>query len=91
MREKTKPIGIEDSFGKFEEFKKKFALDEIDDANLVFLYKVLIVEKYSSKKFNFIQYNPDINVNKLHTNLHNVLSESYIESYKSRNKIKNDN
>ena len=91
MREKTKPIGIEDSFGKFEEFKKKFALDEIDDANLVFLYKVLIVEKYSSKKFNFIQYNPDINVNKLHTNLHNVLSESYIESYKSRNKIERDN
>ena len=91
MIEKTKAIEIEDSFGEFEKFKQKFALDKIDYANLVFLYKVLIVERYSSKKFYVLNYNPLINVNKLHTKLHNVLSESYIESYKSRNKNKKDN
>ena len=90
MIEKTQEIAIED-FGQFEEFKKKFALDKIDYANLVFLYKVLIVERYSSKKFNVINDNPLMNVNKLHTKLHNVLSESYINSYKTRNNIKDDN
>ena len=87
IKKLSKQVVVSDNNDTFDSFKEHFALDSINFKDIIFLYKVMISERGAYK--NYFNYNPRMNVEKLHTKTHNILSDMYINLYKSKFQIDN--